>query len=79
MGLVCGTSTRSMPAADTAAAWTAQATTLTPALGAGVKNGLGERITKINNSNQDNFHIEQSEPIINNHNYKLGKKSIAKL
>ena len=38
MGLVCGTPTRFMPtAADTAAAWTAQATTITPALGAGVK------------------------------------------
>ena len=42
MGLVCGTPTRFMPAAaaDTAAAdaaRTAQATTITPALGAGVK------------------------------------------
>ena len=43
MGLVCGTPTRFMPAAA-AAAWTAQATTITPALGAGVKkwkNGFG--------------------------------------
>ena len=35
MGLVCGTPTRFMPAV--AAARTAQATTITPALGAGVK------------------------------------------
>ena len=35
MGLVCGAPTRFMPAA---AARTAQATTITPALGAGVKN-----------------------------------------
>ena len=38
MGLVCGTPTRFMPAAA-AAARTALATTITPALGAGVKNG----------------------------------------
>ena len=41
MGLVCGTPTRFMPAAadaDAAAARTALATTITPALGAGVKN-----------------------------------------
>ena len=38
MGLVCGTPTRFMPAADTAAARTAQATTITPAPKAGVKN-----------------------------------------
>ena len=39
MGLVCGTPTRFMPAADdTAAARMMQATTITPALGAGVKN-----------------------------------------
>ena len=39
MGLVCGTPTRFMPAATAAAAdaRTAQATTITPALGAGVK------------------------------------------
>ena len=38
MGLVCGTPTRFMPAAaDTAAARMAQATTITPALRAGVK------------------------------------------
>ena len=39
MGLGCGTPTRFMPAAATAAAAarTAQATTITPALGAGVK------------------------------------------
>ena len=36
MGLVCGTPTSFVPAA--AAARTAQATTITPALGAGVKN-----------------------------------------
>ena len=39
MGLVCGTPTRFMPA-DAADARTAQATTITPALGAGVKNYL---------------------------------------
>ena len=42
MGLVCGTPARFMPAAaaaaDTAATRTAQGTTITPALGAGVKN-----------------------------------------
>ena len=41
MGLVCGTPTRFMPAAAAAAAAaarTAQATTITPALEAGVKN-----------------------------------------
>ena len=36
MGLVCGTPTKFVPAA--AAARTAQAMTITPALGAGVKN-----------------------------------------
>ena len=43
MGLVCGTPTSFVPAAaaaDTAAAQTAQATTITPALGAGVKNQI---------------------------------------
>ena len=41
MGLVCGTPTKFMPATaapDTPAARTAQATTITPALGAWVKN-----------------------------------------
>ena len=41
MGLVCGTPTRFMPAtaaAETAATRTAQATTITPVLGVGVKN-----------------------------------------
>ena len=41
MGLVCGTPTRFMPAAAAdAAARAALATTITPALGAGVKNDV---------------------------------------
>ena len=44
MGLACGTPTRFMPAA--AAARTAQATTITPALGAGVKKGYFMHVGK---------------------------------
>ena len=49
MGLVCGTPTRFVPAATAAAAAntaarTAQATTITPALGAGVKNRFMKNI-----------------------------------
>ena len=43
MGLVCGTPTMFVPAAAAAAARTAQATTITPALGAGVKKLLFQR------------------------------------
>ena len=54
MGLVCGTPTRFMPAA--AAARTAQATTITPALGAGVKNDKTSDAVYIPRQHmQDNF------------------------
>ena len=46
MGLVCGTPTRFMPAAAAAAAAarTAKATTITPALGAGVKKRISNTV-----------------------------------
>ena len=51
MGLVCGTPTKFMPAAaDDTAALTAQATTITPALGDGVKNHNGyKQVCHVNN------------------------------